>query len=245
MVPNVASTNSPAANAAAAAAAAAAANQRRDTSYIESLVPSLPYAEFGSVIGSSGLDGGDAMTATGNLPAQDIKPSSSTTGADSEPLGNRQWAEMMMQEFDFTLLDPSFAAAHGITGPSAPTGSRPSSEPREAHDLLNEAAERNRRLTDSAERNPDDQFEADDIFENLFGRDVTAGWFEPTDLPDAARDKLLRLYFERERTYALQMDQTRFYARLAKSKAERPHPCLLFGMVSPAKGHWWTLAILG
>jgi hypothetical protein len=133
---------------------------------------------------------------------------------------------MMMQEFDFTLLDPSFAAAHGVN-PAPP----PPSALEEAHDLLNEEAEKNRRLTDSAERNPDHNFEAE-VFENLFGGDATAGWFEPTDLPDAARNKLLRLYFERERAYALEMDQTRFYARLAMSKADRPHPCLLYAMVS-------------
>lgn len=191
-------------------------NAPRDASYIESLVPSLPYAEF---------------TPSSTLPS--TGGPINTPSGKSSGIGDKQWAETMLQEFDFQHFDPSFGNAINRTESVAtetPAETPSGCEPRKFFQA-NEAAEKNRKLTGTANPSTEDNFDAK-IFSELFGESLTANWFESTDLPAPARDKLLKLYFQKQSKLALEIDQPRFYARLEQPKPQRPHPCLLYAMVS-------------
>lgn len=83
---------------------------------------------------------------------------------------------------------------------------------------------------------------------------LSTGWYDPLDLPQPARDELLRVFFETAAIYMLGMNMARFKARLTLPANKRPHPCWLYGMylfasrysADPAlrslEGHFYEIA---
>ncbi|KAL7423900.1 hypothetical protein Q5752_001485 [Cryptotrichosporon argae] len=59
---------------------------------------------------------------------------------------------------------------------------------------------------------------------------LVGGWFDAHDLPKAARDHLLDLFFIGMKSFGHDMHVPRFYAALTKPMSQRPHPCLLYAM---------------
>ncbi|KAJ9098881.1 hypothetical protein QFC19_006219 [Naganishia cerealis] len=59
---------------------------------------------------------------------------------------------------------------------------------------------------------------------------LSAGWYDPLDLPQQARDELLRIFFDTATVYMLGMNIARFKTRLTLPANKRPHPCWLYGM---------------
>ncbi|KAJ9107299.1 hypothetical protein QFC21_000749 [Naganishia friedmannii] len=59
---------------------------------------------------------------------------------------------------------------------------------------------------------------------------LSAGWYDPLDLPQKARDELLRIFFDTATIYMLGMNIARFKTRLTLPANKRPHPCWLYGM---------------
>ncbi|KAJ9123400.1 hypothetical protein QFC22_001602 [Naganishia vaughanmartiniae] len=59
---------------------------------------------------------------------------------------------------------------------------------------------------------------------------LSAGWYDPLDLPQKARDELLRIFFDSATIYMLGMNIARFKTRLTLPANKRPHPCWLYGM---------------
>lgn len=59
---------------------------------------------------------------------------------------------------------------------------------------------------------------------------LSTGWYDPLDLPQQARDELLRIFFDTATVYMLGMNLARFKTRLTLPANKRPHPCWLYGM---------------
>lgn len=59
---------------------------------------------------------------------------------------------------------------------------------------------------------------------------LSTGWYDPLDLPQPARDELLRIFFDTATVYMLGMNLARFKTRLTLPANKRPHPCWLYGM---------------
>lgn len=83
---------------------------------------------------------------------------------------------------------------------------------------------------------------------------LSTGWYDPLDLPQQARDELLRIFFETATIYMLGMNMARFRARLTLPANKRPHPCWLYGMylfasryssdpaIRSLEGHFYEIA---
>jgi hypothetical protein len=83
---------------------------------------------------------------------------------------------------------------------------------------------------------------------------LSTGWYDPLDLPQQARDELLRIFFETATIYMLGMNMARFKTRLTLPANKRPHPCWLYGMylfaarysddpaIRSLEGHFYEIA---
>jgi hypothetical protein len=83
---------------------------------------------------------------------------------------------------------------------------------------------------------------------------LSTGWYDPLDLPQQARDELLRIFFDTATVYMLGMNLARFRTRLTLPANKRPHPCWLYGMylfaaryskdpaIRSLEGHFYEIA---
>jgi hypothetical protein len=135
--------------------------------------------------------------------------------------------------FDFSTLDPNMEAVTGsVDGfnlnhlPSWPVDKRTAQEryqPRLATDVTlpdtsNALYRPVARVQDMGDPSAPSEF------------NLSAGWYDPLDLPQKARDELLRIFFDTATIYMLGMNIARFKTRLTLPANKRPHPCWLYGM---------------
>ncbi len=189
-------------------------NFPRDTSYIDALVPSLPYADFA------------AMAAADQPAGMDLRRRSSANEIGSSD-GSEAWANMTLPSFDFNFMDPSFAMGRQ----RGETGDTPHSTSSVSASIPAGSKGMSTQPTPEQKQNGGTSFETE-LYRQIFGDDLGEDWYPTTELPDQARDKLLDLYFTRMIDYGMQVDRKRFWERMAGPPADQPHPCMLNAMVS-------------